>query len=71
MIVKDRGFYSNKHIPDPERYNLIGAIPATLTKSRGILSNSKGIENSRNYVHSGNDTIFHIYHPEEGIMYIV
>jgi hypothetical protein len=51
----DRGFYSKKNILGLKRYSLIGAIPATLTLYRDLLSRSRGIENSRNYIHSGND----------------
>ncbi|MCL4480307.1 MAG: transposase, partial [Candidatus Thermoplasmatota archaeon] len=71
MIVMDRGFYSKKNILDLKRYSLIGAIPATLTLYRDLLSRSKGIENSRNYIPSGNDTIFHMEHSIEGTRYIV
>ena len=71
MIVMDRGFYSKKNILDLKRYGLIGAIPATLTLYRDLLSKSKGIENSRNYIPSGNDTIFHMEHSIEGTRYIV
>ena len=71
MIVMDRGFYSKKNILDLKRYSLIGAIPATLTLYRDLLSRSRGIENSRNYIPSGNDTIFHMEHSVEGTRYIV
>ena len=71
MIVMDRGFYSKKNILDLKRYSLIGAIPATLTLYRDLLSKSRGIENSRNYIPSGNDTIFHMDHSIEGTRYIV
>ena len=71
MIVMDRGFYSKKNILDLKRYSLIGDIPATLTLFRDLLSKSKGIENSRNYIPSGNDTIFHMEHSIEGTRYIV
>ena len=71
MIVMDRGFYSKKNILDLKRYSLIGAIPATLTLYRYLLSKSRGIENSRNYILSGNDTIFHMEHSIEGTRYIV
>ena len=71
MIVMDRGFYSKKNILDLKRYSLIGAIPATLSLYRDLLSRSRGIENSRNYISSGNDTIFHMEHSIEGTRYIV
>ena len=71
MIVMDRGFYSKKNILDLKRYSLIGAIPATLTPYRDLLSRSRRIETSRNYVPSGNDTIFHMEHSIEGTRYIV
>ena len=71
MIVMDRGFYSKKNILDLERYSLIGAMPATLSLYRELLSESKGIENSGNYVHSGNDAVFHMEHIVEGTRYIV
>ena len=71
MIVMDRGFYSKKNIQDLRKYSLIGAIPATLSLYRDLLSKSKGIENSRNYIPSGNDTIFHMEHSVEGTRYIV
>jgi transposase len=71
MIVMDRGFYSKKNIQDLRKYSLIGAIPATLSLYRDLLSKSRGIENSRNYIPSGNDTIFHMDHSVEGTRYIV
>ena len=71
MIVMDRGFYSKKNILDLKRYSLIGAIPATLTLYRDLLSKSRGIENSRNHIPSGNDTIFHMESSVEGTRYIV
>jgi transposase len=71
MIVMDRGFYSRQNIQDLRKYSLIGAIPATLSLYRDLLSKSKGIENSRNYIPSGNDTIFHMDHSVEGTRYIV
>jgi transposase len=71
MIAMDRGFYSKKNILDLRKYSLIGAIPATLNLYRDLLSKSRGIEISRNYIPSGNDTIFHMDHRIEGTMYIV
>ena len=50
---------------------MIGAIPATLNLYRDLLSRSRGIENSRNYIPSGNDTIFHIENSVEETRYIV
>ena len=54
-----------------KRYSLIGAIPATLTRYRDLLSISREIENSRNSIPSGNDTIFHMDHSSEGTKFIV
>ena len=71
MIAMDRGFYSKKNILDLRKYSLIGAIPATLNLYRDLLSKSRGIEISRNYIPSGNDTIFHMDHSVEGTRYIV
>ena len=71
MIVMDRGFYSKKNIQDLRKYSLLGAIPATLSLYRDLLSRSRGVENSRNYIPSGNDTIFHMDHSVEGTRYIV
>ena len=71
MIVMDRGFYSKKNILDLSKYSLIGVIPATLSLYRDLLSKSKGIEYSRNYIPSGNDTIFHMDYSIEGTRYIV
>ena len=71
MIVMDRCFYSKKNILDLKRYSLIGVIPATLTLYRDLLSKSRGIENSRNPIPSGNDTIFHMESSVEGTRYIV
>ena len=71
MIVMDRGFYSKKNIQDLRKYSLIGAIPATLSLYRDLLSKSRGIENSRNYSLSGKDAIFHMDHSVEGTRYIV
>ena len=71
MIVMDRGFYSKKNIQDLRKYSLICVLPTTLSLYRDLLSKSKGIENSRNYIPSGNDTIFHMDHSVEGTRYIV
>ena len=71
MIVLDRGFFSRKNILDLRKYSLLGAIPATLSLYRDLLSKSRGIENSRNHILSGNDTIFHMEHSAEGTRYIV
>ena len=71
MIVMDRGFYSKTNILDLRKYSMIGAIPATLSLYRDILSRSRRIENSRNYNLSCKDTIFHMEHSIDGTRYIV
>ena len=62
MIVLYRGFYSKKNIQDLGKYSMIGAIPATLSLYRDILSISGKIENSRNYFLSGKVAILYIDH---------
>ena len=71
MAVMERRFYFKQNALDLKRYSLIGAIPATLSLYRDLLSQSKGIENSRNCILSGNDTIFHMERSVEGTRYIV
>ena len=62
MIVMDRGFYSKQNILDLEKYSIIGAIPPTLRIYADLLSRSKGMENSRNYIQHAGEPVFHMEH---------
>ena len=71
MIVMDRGFYSKQNILDLKKYSIIGAIPSTLKIYADLLSRSKGIENSRNYIQYAGETVFHMEHSMGSIRYMV
>ena len=62
MIIMDWGFYSRQNILDLKKYSIIGAIPSTLKIYADLLSRSRGIENSRNYVQHAEETVFHMGH---------
>ena len=71
MIIMNIGFFSRKNILDLRKYCLMGAVPATVSLYMDLLSKSRGIENHRNYIPSGNDTIFLMDHSVKGTRYIV
>ena len=71
MIVMDRGFYSAQNIRDLENYSIIGAIPSSLKVHADLLSRSRGIENSRNYLQYGEETVFHREHRVGSTRYMV
>ena len=71
MIVMDRGFYSRQNILDLKKYSIIGAIPSTLKICADLLSRSKGIENSGNYIQYAEETVFHMEHSMGSIRYMV
>ena len=59
LIVIDRGFYSADNMKDLKDYSIIGALPSSLSIHDDLIHGSVGIENSRNYLQYGDETIFH------------
>jgi len=59
MIVMDRGFYSESNVKDLSDHSIIASVPGTLSIYTDLVGRSSGIENSRNYMQYGEETIFH------------
>ena len=59
MIVMDRGFYSESNVKELWDHGISASVPGTLSIYTDLLKKSSGIENSRNYMQYGEDTIFH------------
>ncbi|EQD74609.1 transposase, IS4, partial [mine drainage metagenome] len=62
LIVIDRGFYSEENL---RSFKFIGAIPSNLKVSRDIISESKDIDRTMNYISYNGETIFFSEHKEE------
>ena len=71
MIVMDRGFYSESNLKELADHSIIGSIPGTLSLYTDLVRRSSGIENSRNYMQYGDETIFHKSFRIEDRRYIV
>ena len=59
MIVMDRGFYSESNMKELADHSIIVSVPGTLSVYTELLKKSSGIENSRNYMQYGEETVFH------------
>ena len=59
LIVMDRGFYSANNMRNLKDYSIIGALPSSLTIHDDLIHGSAGIEDSRNYLQYGDETVFH------------
>ncbi len=71
LIAMDSGFYSSKNIKQLKDHSIIGAISSNLKIHRDLISRSHDIENSRNYIQYGSDTVFHMDYSINGLRYIV
>ena len=71
MIVMDRGFYSESNMKELANHRIITSVPGTLSVYTYLLKRSSGIENSRNYMQYGGDTIFHKSFMIDKMRYIV
>ena len=71
LIVMDRGFYSSQNIRELKDYDVIGALPSSLTIHDDLIHGSEDIDNSRNYMQYGEETIFHREERIAGTRYIV
>ena len=71
MVVMDRGFYSRKNVDELKDFSVIGVIPSTLSLHWDLPVRSRRIENSRNYIQYGNETVFFMEHRIQPVRYIV
>ena len=71
LIVMDRGFYSDDNMKDLKDYSIIGALPSSLSIHDDLIHGSGDIENSRNYLQYGDETIFHREERISGTRYMV
>ena len=58
-IVMDRGFYSESNVRELAKHSIIASVPGTLSMYIDLVKKSSEIENSRNYLQYGEETIFH------------
>ena len=58
-IVMDRGFYSESNMRELIKHSIIASVPGTLSVYADLMKKSSGIENSRNYLQYGEETILH------------
>ena len=58
-IVMDRGFYSESNVRELAKHSIIASVPGTLSMYTDLVKKSSEIENSRNYLQYGEETIFH------------
>ncbi len=71
MIVMDRGFYSESNVKELEKHSMVVSIPGTLSVYADLVKKSSGIENSKNYMRYGDETIFHRSFTINRMRYIV
>ncbi len=71
MIVMDRGFYSESNMKGLGNHSIIVSIPGTISVYTDLLKRSSGIENSRNYMQYGDETVFHKSFMVDRMRYIV
>ena len=65
------GFYSESNVKELWDHGIIASVPGTLSIYTDLLKKSSGIENSRNYMQYGEDTIFHRSFMMDNMRYIV
>ena len=71
LIVMDRGFYSSQNMRELKDYDVIGALPSSLTIHDDLIHGSRDIDNSRNYMQYGEEAIFHKEERIGGTRYMV
>ena len=71
LIVVDRGFYSSDNMKDLHDYSWIGAIPSSLKIYDDLIHDSRGIDNSRNYIQYRGETVFYREVRIHGTRYLV
>ncbi|MGC8515128.1 MAG: IS1634 family transposase [Thermoplasmata archaeon] len=66
-----RRYYISDYMADLKDYSWLGAIPSSLKVHDALIDDSGDIDNSRNYMQYGNETIFYREERIHGTRYIV